>query len=342
MADRSHAPLSSLLGKVLMAVAVTLLVAAALAALQYARFEKTPLNIPGEIRFVVRKGASVRAVIAALEDQGMTRADWRWRLLTHLNPSTARAGEYALKAGMTPADVLSLFASGDVIKYHFTVIEGWNFRELRQALAADPVLEGSLAGEDGIARLMASLGEDVTHPEGWFLPETYQFVRGDSDFDILLRAHRAMREALDQAWQERSDGLPLKGPYELLILASIVEKESGLESERADIAGVFIRRLQQRWRLETDPTVIYGLGENFDGDIRRRDLDSDTPYNTYIRYGLPPTPIAMPGVSALRAAAKPAPGSAMFFVASGTGGHVFSDTLEEHNRAVREMLKRTP
>lgn len=342
MARRRDAVVNSLVKKALLAALVSVLVAVMLAGLQYARFEQTPLDIRGESRFVVHRGSSVRAVIAALEAQGMTQANWRWRVLTYLNPSTVRAGEYALQSDMTPADVLDLFASGDVIKYRFTIVEGWNFRELRQALSMDPVLETTLETDQGLQALLDSLGDDVTHPEGWFLPETYQFVRGDSDRDILLRAHLAMRDALDQAWQSRSDGLPLKNPYELLILASIVEKESGLESERADIAGVFIRRLQQRWRLETDPTVIYGLGEAFDGDLRRRDLNTDTPYNTYTRYGLPPTPIAMPGVSALQAAANPAPGSAMFFVASGTGGHVFSDTLEQHNKAVREMLKRTP
>jgi UPF0755 protein len=174
------------------------------------------------------------------------------------------------------------------------------------------------------------------------LPETYQFVRGDSDLDLLRRAHRAMQTALDAAWETRDPELPLNTAYELLNLASIVEKESSVESERAAIAGVFVRRLREGWRLETDPTVIYGLAERFDGDLRRRDLQADSPYNTYTRRGLPPTPIALPGISALAAAAHPAPGTAMFFVASGQGGHVFSDTLEEHNKAVREMLRRRP
>jgi UPF0755 protein len=180
----------------------------------------------------------------------------------------------------------------------------------------------------------------VDEPEGWFLPETYLFVLGDSDLDILARAHRAMQEALALAWASRDEGLPLETPYELLILASIIEKETGVKEERAEIAGVFTRRLHKGMRLQTDPTVIYGLGASFDGDLRRRDLESDTPYNTYTRHGLPPTPIAMPGRASVLAAAHPAPGDALFFVANGNGGHTFSATLEEHRAAVNELLGR--
>lgn len=310
---------------------------------QYRGFLEEPLAVPEEgFTLQVKKGASVRSLIVEMEAQGLTRADWPWRMLTRLQPTTIRAGEYALAQGMKPVELLDLLASGKVIHYRFTIVEGWTFRQLMDALAADPVLGQEAPGLDGAAAILDSIGAEPGHPEGWFLPETYLFVRGDSDLDILARAHADMKAALESAWEGRRDRLPFATPYELLILASIVEKESALESERNDIAGVFVRRLEQRWRLETDPTVIYGLGETFDGDIRKRDLEADTPYNTYTRYGLPPTPIAMPGKSALMAAASPAGGTAMFFVASGSGGHVFSDTLAEHNAAVRNMLRKTP
>ena len=309
----------------------------------YRAFTDTPLFIAdGGQRLVVERGTSVRAVIRQLGNRGMTNPGWRWRLLTRLEPVIIQAGEYALEPGLTPRGLLALLASGDVIRYRFTIVEGWTYRQLLTALATDPVLVRQIPELDSESRVLRAINPELEHPEGWFLPETYQFVRGDSDLDLLRRAHRAMQTALDAAWESRDLELPLDTAYELLILASIVEKESSVESERAAIAGVFVRRLRQGWRLETDPTVIYGLAENFDGDLRRRDLQSDTPYNTYTRHGLPPTPIALPGISALDAAAHPAPGTAMFFVASGQGGHVFSDTLEEHNAAVREMLRRRP
>jgi UPF0755 protein len=309
----------------------------------YRGFLAEPLGIPEQGMTVqVERGASVRSVVARLDELGLTRADWRWRMLTRLRPVTIQAGEYALEPELKPAGLLALLASGKVVQYRFTIIEGWTFAQLLEALAADPVLEHDLLSLEGHAAIMEAIGADVGHLEGWFLPETYQFVRGDSDLDILGRAHADMQRVLDGAWEGRREDLPLSTPYELLILASIVEKESALEAERPDIAGVFVRRLERGWRLETDPTVIYGLGEAYDGDIRTRDLETDNPYNTYTRRGLPPTPIALPGRSAIEAAAHPAEGTAMFFVASGSGGHVFSDTLDEHNAAVRRMLGKTP
>lgn len=308
---------------------------------QYQAFTQTPLEVaPGTVLQVAR-GATMQSVVADLAGRGVTRQDWRWQVFNRLHPVTIRAGEYALRAGMRPAELLALLASGEVIHYSFTIVEGWTFARLRDALASDAVLAQTLPGLGDAASVMAALGAEESHPEGWFLPETYRFVRGDSDLDILRRAYRAMQDALAEAWRNRAD-LPLKSPYELLTLASIVEKESALEAERPAIAGVFVRRLQQGWRLETDPTVIYGLGEAFDGDIRTRDLRADNPYNTYTRHGLPPTPIALPGRSALAASANPAPGTAMFFVADGRGGHHFSDTLAEHEQAVRRMLGKTP
>jgi UPF0755 protein len=257
-----------------------------------------------------------------------------------LEPRVYRAGEYRLEAGMRPREVLAKLASGQVVQYRFTVVEGWTFKQLVDALAANPVLVHELdpAAPDSLDSVAASLG--MAHPEGWFLPETYQFTRGDSDRDILGRAHAAMERVLEDAWNSRGDDLPIDSPYELLILASIIEKETSLDEERPQVAGVFARRLKKGMKLQTDPTVIYGMGDSFDGDIRRRDLQTDTAYNTYTRRGLPPTPIAMPGRESLMAAAMPAPGDTLYFVANGNGGHTFSVTLEDHQRAVKEQVER--
>ncbi|MDX1381368.1 MAG: endolytic transglycosylase MltG, partial [Xanthomonadales bacterium] len=241
-------------------------------------------------------------------------------------------------AGLKPAELLARLASGDVIRYRFTIVEGWTVRQMLAALRDDPVLEQTLpnAAEPD---WQAVIGADFEHPEGWFLPETYQFVRGDRDVDLLARAHGAMQAALDEAWDARADDLPVAEPYELLILASIVEKETGVPAERAEVAGVLVRRLQRGMRLEVDPSVIYGMGDAYDGNIRRADLARDTPYNTYTRHGLPPTPIALPGRAALLATAQPADGDALYFVADGSGGHTFSATYEEHQRAVRRWVE---
>lgn len=284
----------------------------------------------------VKRGSSIRAVVTELAQRGVTRNDWRWRLLNKLQPVTIQAGEYALVSGMAPADLLLLLTSGKVVTYRFTIVEGWNLQQLLAALGSNSNLQHSLSGAQD---LLSRDGLPAGHSEGWFLPETYVFVRGDSDLNILQRAFGDMRHALEQTWAERGDRLPYETAYEMLIMASIVEKETSRDAERAAIAGVLVRRLQKKWRLETDPSVIYGMGESYDGNIRRRDLNTDTPYNTYTRHGLPPTPIAMPGLASLRAAAHPATGDAMFFVADGRGGHSFSTTLEAHNRAVQSLLK---
>lgn len=306
---------------------------------RYQEFLQTPLQT-GESGLVVmvEPGASIRSVVASLEQQGATRADWRWRLLSRFKPVTIKAGEYELDSGLTPPAFLDLLAMGKVIKYRFTIVEGWSFGQLLAALADDPVLEHSFTSETA---LEDPDGLPDGNPEGWFLPETYVFVRGDTDVHILRRAHRDMSDVLAEVWAGRDAGLPYETPYELLIMASIIEKETSLEGERAEIAGVFVRRLLNKWRLETDPTVIYGMGEDYQGNIRRQDLKLDTPYNTYRRHGLPPTPIAMPGRASLHAAAHPAPGEAMFFVANGQGGHTFSSTLEAHNEAVKKLISQS-
>lgn len=308
----------------------------------YQRFLAAPLTIPADgAVLVVDGGMSGRAVIARLAEQGLTRPGWRWRLLLRLEPTVMRAGEYRVEPGTTPLLLLGKLGRGDVIRYQFTIIEGWTVPQLLEALATDAVLGGTLSS-DAASDLMAELVPGHANPEGWFLPETYSYTRGDIVRELLQRAHDAMRQALDAAWESRLPGHPLATPYELLILASIIEKETGRDDERGQISGVFVRRLQKGMRLQTDPTVIYGLGASFDGDIRRRDLETDTPYNTYTRGGLPPTPIALPGRASLLAAANPVPGDALYFVADGTGGHTFSATLEEHTKAVNRMLGRNP
>lgn len=323
------------------ALIVLLLTSAVLAGLwyQYQQFLQAPLQIGNSgLVIMVEPGTNIRSVVAKLEQQGVTRLDWRWRLLSRLEQATIKIGEYELKPGLLPSELLDLLALGKVVNYRFTIVEGWSVKQLLSALGMDSVLQHRV---ETTSELEGLAGFPPGYPEGWFLPETYVFVRGDTDLQILRRAYTAMLESLETVWAARDVGLPYETPYELLVMASIIEKETSMESERADIAGVFVRRLLQHWRLETDPTVIYGMGEAYQGNIRRKDLGKDTPYNTYTRHGLPPTPIALPGLSSLQAAAHPATGDAMFFVANGQGGHTFSSTLEAHNKAVRKLIKQT-
>lgn len=305
----------------------------------YQRFLDAPLDLPTQgLVYTVPPGASVHSVVRDLDRLGVAEWGWRWRLHTRLNPVTIQAGEYRLDHGLTPPGLLARLAGGDVITYRFTIVEGWTVRQLLAALREAPVLAQTLPTDEG-PDWSAAIDADFEHPEGWFLPETYQFVRGDRDVDLLERAYEAMQEALDAAWDAREDGLPVDEPYDLLTLASIVEKETGVPEERAQVAGVLVRRLQRGMRLEVDPTVIYGMGDAYDGNIRRVDLQRDTPYNTYTRHGLPPTPIALPGRAALMATAQPADGDALYFVADGSGGHTFSATYEEHQRAVQRWVE---
>lgn len=305
---------------------------------QYRSFLAMPLGIPADgVLFELDPGATGTGIVRQLTEMGLTTPGWEWRLLMRLEPRLYKAGEYRLEAGWGPRSVLDKLSSGEVVQYRFTLVEGWTYLQLLAALKEQDKLDHVVESgpESGLEVIGATPG--AGHPEGWFLPETYLFTRGDSDRDLLVRAHRAMREALAEAWESRDTGLPLETPYELLILASIIEKETAIDEERSQVAGVFVRRLNRRMRLQTDPTVIYGMGETFDGDIRRRDLTTDTPYNTYTRHGLPPTPIAMPGRASLMAAARPAAGDALYFVADGKGGHTFSATLEEHQAAVDRL-----
>jgi UPF0755 protein len=252
-----------------------------------------------------------------------------------------RAGEYEVPPGTSPRQLLALLESGAVVRRSITVVEGWTFRDLRRALEGDAAIVQTLAGKTDEA-VMAALGEPGLAPEGMFFPDTYVYDKGTTDLTILRQARARMRSELDAAWRSRAEGLPLQSAYEALVLASIVEKETALPSERARIAGVFTHRLRSGMRLQTDPTVIYGLGAAFDGNLRRSDLERDGPYNTYTRVGLPPTPIAMPGAAALAAAVRPDERGETYFVATGLpdGSHEFSRTLDEHERAVARYLRR--
>lgn len=303
---------------------------------------RQPLSLSEERLLEVPNGATPGGLLNRLEAEGVLEgALWLrlyWRF--NLDGKGLHSGEYRLSPGQTAADLLGQWQRGEVLNYSLTLVEGWNFRQLRAALAAQERLEQTLSGLDDAA-VMQRLGLDGQHPEGRFFPDTYQYVRGMRDVDLLRLAHEKLGRVLDEEWRRRAEGLPYKDSYQALIMASLVEKETGAAHERAEIAGVFVRRLRLGMLLQTDPTVIYGLGERYAGNLTRDHLREPTPYNTYTNPGLPPTPIAMVGREAIRAALNPADGDTLYFVARGDGTHVFSRSLDEHNRAVREyQLKR--
>lgn len=312
---------------------------------RFRTFAEAPLpGIQADAGLVVARGDNLDKVLRKLQAQGVDTGDrLYWQLLARQTGAAGRlqVGEYALREDTSPRALLQAMRDGKVVRRMFTIIEGWNIRDLRAALRKAPLLGQETTQMDDAA-LMAALGHAGQHPEGRFLPETYAWVRGDSDLDILKRAYAGMDKALDAAWKSRAPDLPLDNRDQALALASIVEKETGIAEERPAIAGVFVRRLKTGMRLQTDPTVIYGMGSSYTGNIRRSDLTTDTPYNTYTRDGLPPTPIAMPGKAALQAATHPAPGDALYFVAvgDGSGRHVFSASLDAHNSAVRDYVQR--
>jgi UPF0755 protein len=250
-----------------------------------------------------------------------------------------QAGEYAFVSGITPRDILAQMVSGHVRQHALTVIEGWTVRELLAAVRNHPAIVKTSATSSPEA-LAAAMSPPVSHAEGQFFPDTYYFPKGTTDLELFKQAHELLQAHLRELWAQRSDGLPLRDSYEALILASIVERETSLNRERAEVAGVFIRRLEKGMRLQTDPTVIYGLGDTFNGNLTRQHLQTDTPYNTYTRHGLPPTPIALPGKSSIAAVMQPADTRALYFVATGLGdgSHAFTSTLEEHNAAVARYL----
>ncbi len=295
-----------------------------------------PLSLPEQgLIFEIPRGVSVQRVAQDLHAAGVIDHPLWLRLYVRLHPevSHVQAGEYKLDPGLTLPGLMSLFTSGRTVAYPIQFVEGWTFRDVRRELARHEKLAQLTVGLDA-SEIMEKLGRAGEHPEGLFFPDTYYFHKGMSDLDVLEIALRRMDQVLEEEWGKRQENLPLKTPYQALILASIIEKETGVPYERPQISGVFVRRLQKGMRLQTDPTVIYGLGETYQGNLTRQHLRQHTPYNTYRINGLPPTPIALAGREAIYAALNPAPGEELFFVARGDGTHHFSATLKQHQEAV--------
>ena len=296
-----------------------------------------PLLLGREQRLVVVPGTSLAGVAAGLAQRGWMSKPWYFKLEARLRgrAGSLQAGEYAVTPGMTPLDLLDMLVAGRVMEHSLTLVEGWTFRRVMEAVQSDPDLRHTLA-ESRPEYVMDALGRAGTFAEGRFFPDTYRFPAGTTDVEFLKRAFRSMNQVLSEEWEHRDMGLPYRSSYQALILASMVEKETAVPSERPRIAGVFVRRLERGMKLQSDPTVIYALGAEFDGDIHRRDLKLDSPYNTYVHAGLPPTPIGLPGRASIEAALHPANGSALYFVSKGNGTHKFSSTLSEHDAAVRK------
>lgn len=308
---------------------------------RYQQFLSQPIVTEQAVNFTVEPGDTIRHIASDFKKKGLieeptflvVRARMRKMALS------IKVGEYALQAGTTPDELLDQLVKGKVIQYSLTLIEGWTFKDAMAAINQHPEIRHTLIDHNP-EQVMEALGKPGEHPEGRFFPDTYQFPKKTTDVDFLKRAYKHMDEFLKQAWEQRAKDIPLKTPYEALILASIIEKETAVDSEYRQVSGVFTRRLQKGMRLQTDPTVIYGLGSAYQGNIKRIHLRQDNPYNTYTRSGLPPTPIALPGADAIRAALNPAPGKTLYFVSKGDGSHHFSSTLKEHNEAViRYQLK---
>ncbi|WP_439888171.1 endolytic transglycosylase MltG [Pseudomonas sp. MBLB4123] len=295
-----------------------------------------PLQLTEERLLEVPAGTTPGGVLNRLQAEGVLQdAFWLrlyWRF--NLRGQPLHSGEYRLVPGQTVNDMLVQWRRGEVVQYSLTLVEGWNFRQVRAALERASKLESRLTGLSD-AQLMESLGLPGVNPEGRFFPDTYRYVRGTTDLDLLRQAYARLERVLAEEWAQRAEGLPYGEPYDALIMASMIEKETGVPEERGAIAGVFVRRLRSGMRLQTDPTVIYGLGERYNGKLSRAHLREPTPYNTYVIDGMPPTPIALVGREAIHAALHPVAGKSLYFVARGDGSHAFSDTLEAHNRAVR-------
>ena len=305
----------------------------------YAQSAPAATQLP--VMLEVKPGSSLKAVAAQMTAAGLLRQPELFVLLARLRGESGKlkAGNYEFSGALSPLELLQRITRGDVTQVSITFVEGWTFRQIRAALREHPQVHAETATLSE-SDLVERLGIPQSSAEGWFFPDTYHFGIGTSDLAILRRAHRLMKRHLEREWAQRAPDLPLKSPTEALILASIIEKETGKASERGKIASVFINRLRIGMRLQTDPAVIYGMGDAFDGNIRKSDLVTDTPYNTYTRAGLPPTPIAMPGLESLRAALNPEAGDSLYFVARGDGTSKFSSTLAEHERAVDRYQRR--
>lgn len=300
-----------------------------------------PLQLPvAPFEFELKQGGHLKSVSHELQQAGLLEQDWAFVWLARLLGKSGhiQAGYYVLEHSVTPLELLNMFSRGEVIQRKLSVIEGWTFRQFRDALNANPDLKHVTSNLTD-TEILQRIGATETHPEGLFFPDTYRFAAGTRDLVIFKRAYQTMQQRLQAAWAARDANLPLQTPYQALILASIVEKETGAPGDRPMIAGVFMNRLRKGMLLQTDPTVIYGLSDKFDGNLRRRDLLADTPYNTYTRRGLTPTPIALPGLAALQATLHPAHTDALYFVSRGDGSSQFSSTLTAHNRAVGRYQK---
>ncbi|MEO0443038.1 MAG: endolytic transglycosylase MltG [Pseudomonadota bacterium] len=308
----------------------------ALAAFGLNTWLNSPVNLATDKILLIESGDTLSKIVYDFSSEGILRHPtlliWYAQLTQR---DQLKVGEYRIPAKISPEGLLDIFQSGQVLTYNVTLVEGLTFNDFLNILSKQEKVVPSLAGKN-FAEIKARLKIDIEHPEGWFYPDTYQYTAGTRDVAILKQAHQKMKTVLDEEWANRADNLPYKNAYEALIMASIVEKETGVAHERGQIAGVFVRRLQKGMRLQTDPTIIYGLGDEYQGNIRRKHITQKTAYNTYVIDGLPPTPIAMPARQAIHAALNPKSGNSLFFVAKGDGSHQFSETYEQHKQAVQK------
>ncbi|MBC3879987.1 endolytic transglycosylase MltG [Undibacterium sp. LX40W] len=313
----------------------------AVATWAFLRWADTPiLQAAPTIEFTIKSGSNIRSASRQLRSAGIPLQPILFEALARVQgkASSLKAGSFELNSEETPRELLQKIVEGKFSLTSLGIIEGWSFKQMRSAVNAHPhIRHDSLTMSD--RELMKAIGSEYGHPEGLFFPDTYRFAKNSSDIQVYQLAHQAMLSRLDEVWKRRAENLPYKSPYQALIMASIVEKETGQASERGMIASVFVNRLRVGMLLQTDPTVIYGMGEQFKGNIRKRDLTTDTPYNTYTRAGLPPTPIALPGLESLKAAVNPEPSNAYYFVARGNGTSQFSENLSDHNKAVNKYQR---
>ncbi|MBP5981066.1 MAG: endolytic transglycosylase MltG [Halomonas sp.] len=330
--------------RLLAAVGIILVLGVACAAGSYLYWQnrlEAPLTLDEPVLYQVPAGAGFNQVVGQLESQGIIDDAWAFQLLARVHPERVprlRVGEYQLTPGMSGLEMIALLGSNNVVTYALTLPEGRTFNQLRELLNNAPKL-GHQTADMSDEEVMALLDREGTFPEGWFFPDTYRYHLGMNDVDILRQALARMERILEEVWESRAEDLTVESPYEALIMASLIERETGAPEERREIAGVFKRRMEQGMRLQTDPTVIYGMGERYEGRITYADLREATAYNTYVINGMPPTPIAMPGRASLEAAVNPLPGDTLYFVSRGDGTHQFSRTLREHNNAVNRYIR---
>ncbi len=322
-----------------LALGVLLVVAAAAFVVYWARDPLIAAGSPA-VEFNITQGSSMRSAMRQVRDAGVPASPWLLEILARgLGSPPLRAGSYRIEPGMTPLKLVDKLSRGDTIKETLTIVEGWTFAQMRAEMGRNRYLRPESMNLSD-SELLQKVAPGYQHPEGLFYPDTYFYDRGASDLLVLQQAHQRMLKMLEQSWNKRAADLPYASPYQALIMASIVEKETGREADRTRVASVFVNRLRRGMLLQTDPTVIYGIGSSFDGNLRKVDLQTDTPYNTYTRSGLPPTPISLPGKASLDAALNPAPGNDLYFVARGDGSSEFSTNLDDHNRAVNKYQRR--